>query len=86
MAYLELGEIVIGEGSSVRGHRHVAVELGQPGLADIGTVLPQVLLTQVELQPDNRNTQTRQRLELKANDISFPMLLHSSSRGHYVQV
>lgn len=58
MQYLELGEIVIGEGAGVSGHRHVAVKLGQPALADFGTVLSQVLLTQVELQPDNRNTHT----------------------------
>ena len=47
--YLELGQVVVGEGPRVSHHGDVAVELSQSGLAHLGPVLTQILFPQVEL-------------------------------------
>lgn len=51
--YLKLYQVVVGEGSSVRCHRNIAVEFCQPPLTDLSTVFPQVFLTQVKLEYNN---------------------------------
>ncbi len=47
--YLEFGQVVFSECSSVGGHRNVVVEFSQTGLTHLCSVLPQVLLPKVKL-------------------------------------
>lgn len=48
-SYLELGQVVFSEGSSVRCHGDIIVELSQTGLTDLCSVFPQILLSNVKL-------------------------------------
>lgn len=47
--YLELGQVVFSQWSSVTSHRNIAVQFSQAGLTHFCPVLAQVLLPKVKL-------------------------------------
>lgn len=47
--YLELGQVVFSQWSSVTSHRNIAVQFSQAGLTHFCPVLAQVLLSKIKL-------------------------------------